>query len=79
MQEEDLAETLNSGGIRAAGLDVVEQEPISPDSPLLSARNCFITPHHAWATLEARRRLMEVTVENVAAFLRGAPQNLVSH
>ncbi len=78
VQEDDLAEALNSGGIRAAGLDVVEHEPISPNSPLLSARNCFITPHHAWATREARRRLMEVTVENVAAFLRGAPQNLVS-
>jgi glycerate dehydrogenase len=78
VQENDLAEALNSGVISAAGLDVVEQEPISPDSPLLSARNCFITPHHAWATREARRRLMEVTVKNVAAFLRGTPQNLVS-
>ena len=78
VQEDDLADALNSGVIHAAGLDVVGQEPISPDNRLLSARNCFITPHHAWATREARQRLMAVTVKNVAAFLRGTPQNLVS-
>ena len=76
--EADLADALNTGRIAAAGLDVVAVEPIPPDSPLLTARNCFITPHQAWATLEARRRLMQVSVENVAAFLRGAPQNIVN-
>jgi glycerate dehydrogenase len=76
--EADLADSLNAGDIAAAGLDVVSVEPITPDSPLLSARNCFITPHQAWATLEARQRLMRVSVENVKAFLQGAPRNLVN-
>jgi len=76
-----LAEALNAGRIAGAGLDVlpVEPPPVGPDSPaLLTAANCFITPHIAWATRSARRRLMTAAVENVRAFLKGRPQNVVS-
>ena len=76
--EADLAETLNAGRIAGAALDVVSTEPISPDNPLLSARNCLITPHIAWAALAARRRLMATTAENIAAFIAGKPINVVS-
>ncbi|QEH38194.1 Glycerate dehydrogenase [Aquisphaera giovannonii] len=76
--EEDLAEALNSGRLGAAALDVVSKEPIRPDNPLLKAKNCLITPHIAWATDEARGRLMETTVANVAAFLGGKPINVVN-
>ena len=68
--EKDLAEALNAGRLAGAAVDVVSQEPIRPDNPLLGARNCLITPHIAWATTEARARLMEATVANVAAFRR---------
>jgi glycerate dehydrogenase len=57
---------------------VVTQEPIRPDNPLLTARNCLITPHIAWATREARRRLLDATVANVASFLAGQPTNVVN-
>ena len=67
--EADLAEALNHGQLAAAAVDVVSQEPITAENPLLRAKNCVITPHIAWATLAARRRLMETTVANVAAFL----------
>ena len=76
--EDDLAVALNAQVVRAAALDVVSQEPINADNPLLKAKNCFLTPHMAWATLEARQRLMATTVENVAAFLAGKPQNVVN-
>jgi glycerate dehydrogenase len=76
--EQDLADALNSGQIAAAGLDVVSDEPIPPDNPLLKAKNCFLTPHLAWATLAARRRLMKTTVENVRRFIAGRPQNVVN-
>ena len=76
--EEDLAEALNAGRLAGAGVDVVSKEPIRPDNPLLTARNCLITPHNAWATEEARRRLMEATVANVAGFLAGKPINVVN-
>ncbi len=76
--EADLVEALNAGRLGAAGLDVLSSEPIADDSVILTARNCFLTPHLAWATLEARQRLMQVTVENVASFLRGSPQNRVA-
>ena len=58
-------------------VDVVSSEPIAPDNPLLQAPNCFLTPHIAWAPRESRQRLMDIAVENCAAFLRGDPQNLV--
>lgn len=73
-----LADALNSDRLAGAGLDVLEVEPPPATNPLLSAKNCYITPHIAWATREARARLMEVTVANVKAFLAGPPQNTVS-
>jgi glycerate dehydrogenase len=76
--EQDLAEALNTGRLAGAALDVVSHEPIRPDNPLLSATNCLITPHIAWATAEARGRLMEATVANVAAFLAGKPINVTN-
>lgn len=75
--EQDLADALNEGVIAGAAVDVVTREPIDPDNPLLKARNCIITPHIAWATAEARERLMAATVENVAAFAAGKPINVV--
>lgn len=76
--EADLAEALTAGRLAGAGLDVVSVEPIRPGNPLLSAPNCLITPHVAWATGAARQRLMEATVANVAAFLAGRPVNVVN-
>jgi glycerate dehydrogenase len=76
--EAELAEALNAGRLAGAAVDVVSKEPIQPDNPLLSARNCLITPHIAWATDEARRRLMETTVANISAFLAGKPINVVN-
>ena len=78
VDEGALAESLNEGRLAAACLDVASQEPINDDNPLLRAQNCFLTPHMAWATIEARRRLMHVTVENVRAFQQNRPQNVVS-
>jgi glycerate dehydrogenase len=76
--EPDLAEALNSGRLAGVGLDVVSVEPIRPDNPLMTARNCLITPHIAWATDAARRRLMAATAANVEAFLAGKPTNVVN-
>jgi glycerate dehydrogenase len=78
VDEAALAEALDSGRIAGAAVDVVGKEPIEVSNPLRSARNCIITPHMAWASLAARRRLMVASVENVAAFLRGAPVNVVN-
>lgn len=75
--DQDLADALNSGRIAGAGIDVLSLEPPPPDNPLLSAKNCVITPHIAWASLAARRRLMDAAVQNVARFLQGAPQNRI--
>ena len=76
--EQDLAEALNSGQIYAAGLDVVSTEPIKGDNPLLSAKNCLITPHISWAAQAARQRIMDITVDNVKAFIGGNPTNVVN-
>jgi glycerate dehydrogenase len=76
--EKDLADALNAGKIAGAGLDVLGTEPPRPDNPLLTAKNCILTPHIAWATRAARERLMRAVVENVQAFLAGKPQNVVS-
>jgi glycerate dehydrogenase len=78
VNEADLAQALERGTLAGAALDVLSREPPAADNPLLVARNCIITPHHAWATLAARRRAMQITADNVAAILRGAPQNLVN-
>lgn len=78
VEEADLAEALNRGTIKGAALDVLSSEPPLPDNPLLQAKNCLITPHIAWATLEARQRLMSITAGNVRAFLRGTPCNVVN-
>lgn len=77
VEEQALAEALRSGKVAGAAVDVVSEEPISDVNSLLSAPNCIITPHIAWASFEARRRLMGIAVENVAAFLEGRPVNLV--
>ena len=76
--EDDLAEALRSGKVAAAGVDVVSTEPISGENPLLSAPNCLITPHIAWASRECRERIMQVTAENIRAFLNGSVQNRVN-
>lgn len=78
INENDLAEALNNGRITGAGLDVLSTEPPASDNPLLSAKNCCITPHIAWATTEARERLMKIATENLKAFLEGKPQNKVN-
>ena len=78
IDEQALAEALSSGGIAGAGLDVLSVEPPPPDNPLLRTKNCFVTPHIAWATRAARQRLLRTVVENVRAFLDGRPQNVVN-
>ena len=78
IDEAALAEALNSGQIAGAGLDVLTSEPAAPDCPLLSAKNCYITPHLAWASYAARARLMKIATANIQAFLDGQPRNVVS-
>lgn len=76
--ESDLAEALNSGKIAVAYLDVLEQEPMSPDTPLKNAKNCVITPHTAWAALETRQRLVDIVCENIRAWQNGSVKNKVN-
>ena len=76
--EEDLAEALKSGKVYAAGLDAVRNEPIEMDNPLLSAPNVFFTPHISWAAIECRQRLIDYSLDNLKAYLDGAPTNIVN-
>jgi glycerate dehydrogenase len=78
INEPDLAAVLNEGRIAGAALDVLSVEPPQAENPLLQARNCFITPHNAWMSYEARQRIMEVTVQNIASFLNGHAVHVVN-
>lgn len=78
INEQDLSSALRCGQIYAAAVDVVSEEPILADNPLLTAQNCLITPHIAWAPKESRERLMEIAVENLKGFLSGNPANVVN-
>jgi len=75
--ENDLADALNQGIIAGAAMDVLDVEPPDKSCPLLTADNCYITPHIAWATLASRERLMGIAVENIKKYLAGTPQNVV--
>jgi glycerate dehydrogenase len=78
VNEPDLAAALNAGKLAGAALDVVAEEPIRAENPLLKAKNILITPHIAWAALEPRQRIMQTTAENIQAFLSGKPINVVN-
>ena len=78
IDEKALKRALDAGKVRAAAVDVVSTEPIKHDNPLLSAKNCIITPHISWAAKETRERLMGIAADNVKAFLAGKPVNVVN-
>ncbi len=79
INEQDLADALNNGKVAAAAVDVVSTEPIQGNNPLLTAKNCIITPHIAWASVDARKRIMHTTAENIKSFIDGNPKNQVNH
>ena len=76
--EQDVADALNCGKLSGAAMDVASAEPIQPDNPLLTAKNCILTPHIAWAPKEARQRIMDLSAENLRAFLAGNPVHVVN-
>ena len=78
LNEQDVADALDSGKLYMAGLDVLVKEPPSPDNPLLRHPRCIVTPHVAWSPLETRQRLIDITLENFYAYLKGQPQNVVN-
>lgn len=78
INEQDVAEALKAGKLRAAAMDVVSAEPILGTNPLLTAPNCILTPHMAWAPIESRQRLLTCVVENIRGWLNGEPQNVVN-
>ncbi len=78
INEPDVAEALNGGKLGGFAADVVSSEPIKADNPLLSARNCILTPHIAWASKGCRERIMDITAKNIESFIAGAPQNVVN-
>ncbi|MGL4593225.1 MAG: D-2-hydroxyacid dehydrogenase [Thermoguttaceae bacterium] len=78
VDEEALASALNESRLAGAGLDVLSQEPPNPNNPLLTAKNCHITPHFAWGTHAARKRLLDIAANNLQAFLNGTPENVVN-
>lgn len=77
LNEQDVADALNNNVIAAAGIDVLSKEQPLPDCPLLSAKNCYITPHIAWATLQARVRLIQIASDNMKSFIEGKPVNVI--
>ena len=78
LDEQAVADALNAGKLRAAAVDVVTVEPILPSNPLLTAKNCIITPHMSWAATECRQRIVDITAANIRAFEAGTPQNVVN-
>ena len=78
LSEQDVADALRSDKLRYAAVDVVSKEPIDPDNPLLTVPNCIITPHMAWAPIEARQRILDCTVRSIEGFLAGKPVNTVN-
>lgn len=78
LDEQAVADALSSGKLRGAAMDVLCREPADPNCPLLSAPNCIITPHMAWAPVETRQRLLDITKDNISAFLNGTPKNVVN-
>ncbi|MBQ8590084.1 MAG: D-2-hydroxyacid dehydrogenase [Firmicutes bacterium] len=76
--EQDLADALNSGKVYAAAVDTLHNEPVEPNNPLVNTKNCIITPHNAWAAKESRARIIRMAEENLAAFLKGEPRNVVN-